>query len=70
MASWRRACGGKRALAGGFIIASSSLLRVVVSEPLASGAGRALASDCFVQIANIDTRAHIASAEAVCAVTR
>ncbi len=61
---------GKRAIAGGFIIASSPLLHVVVSEPLASGSGRAAASGWFVQIANLDTRAHVASATAVCAMTQ
>ncbi len=60
----------KRAIAGGFVVTSSSLLRVVVSEPLASGSGRALASGWFVQIANLDTRAHVASATAACAVTQ
>ena len=60
---------GKRAIAGGFVVTSSPLLRVVLSEPLASGAGRGLSSGWFVQIANLDTRPHVASAEAVCAVT-
>ncbi len=60
---------GKRAIDGGFIIASSPLLRLVVSAPLASGAGRAFASGWFVQIANLDTRPHVAAAESVCAVT-
>ncbi len=67
VAAWPR---GKRATAGGFIIASSPLLRVVASEPLASGSGRDVASRWFVQIANLDTRAHVASATAVCAVTQ
>ncbi len=59
---------GKRAIASGFIITSSPLLRVVLSEPLGSGSGRDSASGWFVQVANLDTRTHVASAEAVIAV--
>jgi len=55
---------GKGAIAGGFIVTSSSLLRVVLSEPLGSRSGRASASGWFVQIANLDMRAHVASAAA------
>lgn len=61
---------GKGTITGGFIIASSPLLRVVLSEPLGSGSGRDSASGWFVQIANLDTRAHVASATAVCAMTQ
>ena len=57
---------GKCAIASGLIIASSPLLHVAVSESLASGAGRDVANGWFVQIANLDTRPHVASATAVC----
>ncbi len=66
-ASWRRArAGSARSRAA----SSSPLLRVVLSAPLASGAGRTLASGWFVPIANLDTRPHVASAEVVYAVTQ
>ncbi len=55
---------------GGFVVTSSPLLGVVVSEPLASGSGRDSVSGWFVQIANLDTRPHVASAEAVYLVTQ
>jgi len=61
---------GKRAIAGGFIIASSPSLRVVVSEPLSSGPGWDVASGWFVQVADLDTRPHVAPDEVVCAVTQ
>jgi len=53
---------GKRAIAGGFVVTSSPFLRVAVSESLPSGEVRDSASGWFAQVANLDTRAHVASA--------